>query len=167
MTEVSADRLRALGTGAFAELQRADAKAATLGATAGAGLGADFTMVTAFAKTMPLWGMVGAGCASACFALSILQCLSAMRPSLRPGDRRRPDCYLDCAEATADELLAAVVRLSAWEVARAESRCVTELSTLAQAKFKMLRRATLLSQLALAATCLSAVCVLLSSLTGT
>ncbi|WP_369354807.1 Pycsar system effector family protein [Streptomyces sp. cg2] len=161
-----AERLRALGAGAFAELQRADAKAATLGAMAGAGLGAVSTMVTAFAKTMPLWGMAGAGCAGACFGLSIWQCLSAVRPSLRPGNRRRPDCYLDCAEATADELLAAVAGLSAWEVARAESRCVTELSTLAQAKFRILRRATLLSQSALAATCLSAVCALISSLAG-
>lgn len=164
--DVPTDRLRALTTGAFAELQRADAKAATLCATAAAGLGTVIAMATAVAGTLPVWGAAGAGCAGGGFALAIWQCLAALRPALRPGDRRRPDCYLDCVDATPDELLAAVAGLSAADAARAESRCATELSALAHAKFTMLRRATLFAQSGLAAACLSAGCVLLHGLTG-
>ncbi|MFF7689468.1 Pycsar system effector family protein [Streptomyces syringium] len=154
--EVAVERLRVLAGDAFAELQRGDAKAAAACGTAGAGLGAVIAAVSAAAHALPLGAVIGLWCAGACFVLSIGQCLSAVRPSLRAGNRRRPACYLDCAGTTTDELLAVVAGLTTADLARAESRRATELSFLAHTKFRMLRRATLLSQLALTAASLGA-----------
>ncbi|GGR10532.1 hypothetical protein GCM10010219_14020 [Streptomyces netropsis] len=160
LDDTSAAYLRGLAVDAFAELQRGDVKAATLCAAAGGGLGAVIAVISATAQGLPACAVIALWCAGGCFLLSMGLSMAAVRPSLRTGEQQRPVCYLDCADATAEQVLTAVAGLTRLELARADSRRATELSALARAKFKVLRKAAVWTQVALAAAGLAATAVL-------
>ncbi|MFG2178484.1 Pycsar system effector family protein [Streptomyces abikoensis] len=160
LDEYTTRYLRGLGADAFAELQRGDVKAGTLCAAAGGGLGAVIAVTSTATQELPVCVMIALWCVGGCFLVSMGLSMAALRPSLRTGERRRPVCYLDCADATAEQVLVAVAELTRLELARVESRRVAELSSLARAKFRLLRKAAIWSQFALATAGLAATALL-------